>query len=95
MTKPDKREKIYSFIESDYIKNGFPPSLNEIAQNLGLSAKSNIHRQIQQLVNEGRLLNLGGATFRTDCMKTLIKKFHSFRSSALSQQETLYLRLKI
>lgn len=60
MTKPDKREQIYSFIEEEYKKNGFSPSINDIAEHLGLTAKSNIHRQLQQLVAEGRLINLGG-----------------------------------
>lgn len=60
MTKPDKREQIYDFIEREYKKNGFSPSINEIAAHLGLTAKSNIHRQLQQLVTEGRLINLGG-----------------------------------
>lgn len=60
MAKPDKRDDIYAFIENYYKKNGFSPSINEIAAHLGLSAKSNIHRQLQQLVAEGRLLNLGG-----------------------------------
>lgn len=60
MTKPDKHEQIYCYIEEEYKKNGFSPSINEIAEHLGLSAKSNIHRQLQQLVAEGRLLNLGG-----------------------------------
>jgi repressor LexA len=60
MTKPDKHEEIYEYIEEEYVKNGFSPSINDIARHLGLSAKSNIHRQIQQLVAEHRLVNLGG-----------------------------------
>jgi len=60
MTKPDKREQIYAYIEAEYKKHGYSPSINEIAEHLGLSAKSNIHRQLQQLVAESRLSNLGG-----------------------------------
>ena len=60
MTRPDKRGQIYAYIEAEYKKNGFSPSINDIAEHLGLSAKSNIHRQLQQLVAEGRLSNLGG-----------------------------------
>lgn len=60
MSRPNQRERIYAFIEEEYKKNGFSPSIGEIAAHLGLSAKSNIHRQLQQLVNEGRLVNLGG-----------------------------------
>lgn len=60
MTKPDKREQIYEYIEEEYRKNGYSPSISDIAAHLGLSAKSNIHRQLQQLVSDGRLKNLGG-----------------------------------
>lgn len=60
MTRPNHRERIYEFIEKEYRKNGFSPSISEIAANLSLNAKSNIHRQLQQLVAEGRLQNLGG-----------------------------------
>lgn len=60
MTRPNQRERIYSYIEEQYRKNGFSPSINDIAEHLGLSAKSNIHRQLQQLVGDGRLVNLGG-----------------------------------
>ena len=60
MARPDKREQIFEFIDEEYRKNGFSPSINDIATHLGLSAKSNIHRQLQQLVAEGRLVNLGG-----------------------------------
>ena len=60
MTRPNQQERIYAFIEDEYKKNGFSPSIGEIAAKLGLVAKSNIHRQLQQLVSEGRLTNLGG-----------------------------------
>jgi len=60
MTRPNKQERIYAFIEEEYKKNGYSPSIGEIAAHLGLTAKSNIHRQLQQLVNDGRLINLGG-----------------------------------
>ena len=60
MTRPNQQERIYNFIEQAYRKNGFSPSIGEIAEHLSLNAKSNIHRQLQQLVNEGKLQNLGG-----------------------------------
>ena len=60
MTRPSQKERIYEFIEQAYGENGFSPSIGEIAAHLGLTAKSNIHRQLQQLVNDGRLDNLGG-----------------------------------
>ncbi len=60
MTRPNQKERIYAFIEQEYKKNGYSPSIGEIAAFLGLQAKSNIHRQLQQLVNDDRLSNLGG-----------------------------------
>jgi repressor LexA len=60
VARPDKREQIFDFIDEEYRRNGFSPSINDIATHLGLSAKSNIHRQLQQLVADGRLVNLGG-----------------------------------
>lgn len=60
MTRPNRSELIYNFIEEEYIKNGFSPSISEIAEHCGLSAKSYVHRCLQQLVTEHKLLNLGG-----------------------------------
>lgn len=60
MTRPSQKENIYNYIEQQYRKNGYSPSIQEIAHHLNLTAKSNIHRQLQQLVAEGRLRNLGG-----------------------------------
>jgi repressor LexA len=60
MPKPSQKEWIYTFIENEYRSSGFSPSISDIATHLGLNAKSNIHRQIQQLVSDGRLINLGG-----------------------------------
>ena len=59
MARLNQKERIYNFIE-EYRKNEVSPSLSEIAVYLSLSAKSNIHKQIQQLVSEGKLLNIGG-----------------------------------
>lgn len=60
MARLNQKDRIFSFIEEEYRCSGVSPSLSEIAAHLGLSAKSNIHKQIQQLVTEGRLVNLGG-----------------------------------
>ena len=34
------------YIEQQYEKNGYSPSINEIAGHIGLTSKSNIHRQL-------------------------------------------------
>lgn len=60
MARPNQRDRIYAYLEEAYAKNGYPPSISDIAAHLSLSAKSNIHRQLQQLVREGLLQNRGG-----------------------------------
>jgi repressor LexA len=60
MTRPSQRESIALFIEQQCKMNGYPPSMTEIAEHLGLTSKSNIFRQLQQLVSEGRLVNNRG-----------------------------------
>lgn len=60
MAKQNKKYLIYDFIAKEYARNRYSPPLSEIAGHFGLTAKSNIHRQIQQLVEEGLLKNMGG-----------------------------------
>lgn len=60
MARRSQKDNIYSYIEAQYRRNGVSPSLHEIASYLGLSAKSNVYKQIQQLVAEGKLFNQGG-----------------------------------
>lgn len=60
MARPSQKERIFAFIESEYRQRGVSPSLSEVAKHIGLSAKSNIFKQVQLLVAEGRLVNLGG-----------------------------------
>jgi repressor LexA len=60
MTRPSQRESMALYIEQQYEKHGYPPTLNEIAEHMGLTSKSNIFRQLQQLVSEGRLINNRG-----------------------------------
>lgn len=60
MARPNQRDRICAYIEEAYARNGYSPSISDIAAHLSLSAKSNIHRQLQQLVREGFLQNRGG-----------------------------------
>lgn len=60
MARTNKQQLIYNYIEEEYLKNGYSPSISEIALHCGLSAKSYVHRVIQQLVSDGKLNNLGG-----------------------------------
>lgn len=56
MPKPDKKEEILKYVTDRYSSHLLPPTMDEIAQHLGLKAVSNIHRQLRSLVEEGRLV---------------------------------------
>ena len=60
MARPSQRNKIYAYVCDFYSANGYSPSMSDIAAHLGLSSRSNIYAQLQQLVGEGLLVNLGG-----------------------------------
>ena len=58
--KPDQKEKILDFLTRYFQQNGYPPSMQQIAAALGLSSRSNINRQLLQLVDKGRIAHIGG-----------------------------------
>lgn len=66
------KEVIFSFIDRFYRDNGYAPSLAQIGQAVGMSSRSAVQRQIWQLTEDGRLINVGGkylpagATVSTD-----------------------------
>lgn len=51
---PRQRE-IYDFIRAYTAENGFPPTLEEIAEHLGLSAPSTVHEHLHQMQLKGIL----------------------------------------
>ena len=51
----DKGPKILMFIDEQTKKNGFPPSVREIGEAVGLSSTSSVHAQIAALQNSGYL----------------------------------------
>ena len=51
----DKGPKILMFIDEQTRKNGFPPSVREIGEAVGLSSTSSVHAQIAALQNSGYL----------------------------------------
>jgi repressor LexA len=60
MARPNQQEKILEYIQSVYNENGYPPSLSEIAAHLHLKSRTNIHKQMQQLCAENKLINSNG-----------------------------------
>ena len=51
----EKQKKVLDFIQTFIKMKGFPPSYAEIAQGLGMRSKSNIHRHVHTLRENGLL----------------------------------------
>ena len=49
------KEKIYRFILSMQEKNGYPPTVREICDGVGLSSPASVHRYLRILEDEGSL----------------------------------------
>ena len=47
---------IYNFILSEQQKNGFPPTVREICEGVGLQSPSSVHRYIKLLTEQGLLI---------------------------------------
>lgn len=54
------KEAIFSFIDKFYKDNGYAPSLAQIGHAVRMSSRSAVQRQIWQLTEDGRLINVGG-----------------------------------
>lgn len=52
----DAKEKIYQFILSEIDRNGFPPTVREICEGVGLASPASVHRYLRMLADEGLLL---------------------------------------
>jgi repressor LexA len=51
----EKQKLVYDFIQMFLKLKGFAPSYSEIAQGLGMTSKSNIHRHVHTLREKGLL----------------------------------------
>ena len=57
MTKlNDAENTIYQFILAHQQKNGFPPTVREICEAVGLRSPSSVHRYLKQLIDHGLLI---------------------------------------
>ena len=65
------RDNVFSFVKEQYSKNGYPPSLADIAAALGLTSRSYIRRQLMQLVTEGRLTKINGKYYPAESAEQL------------------------
>lgn len=51
----DAKEKIYQFILSEIDRKGFPPTVREICDGVGLASPASVHRYLRILAEEGLL----------------------------------------
>ncbi len=56
----ERKKQILEFIEEFQTREGFPPSLMEICEALGLVSKGSLHKHIRGLVEEGFLASAPG-----------------------------------
>ena len=57
MTKlSDAESVIYRFILTEQQKNGFPPTVREICDGVGLNSPSSVHRYLKRLTEQGLLI---------------------------------------
>ena len=51
----DAKEKIYRFIIDGIDRNGYPPTVREICDGVGLASPASVHRYLRMLTDEGLL----------------------------------------
>lgn len=51
----DAKEKIYQFIVAGIERNGYPPTVREICDGVGLASPASVHRYLRMLTEEGML----------------------------------------
>jgi repressor LexA len=51
----DAKERIFQFIQSEQDRNGYPPTVREICDAVGLASPASVHRYLKQLIDEGRI----------------------------------------
>ncbi|SDZ92796.1 MAG: transcriptional repressor LexA [Candidatus Thiothrix putei] len=55
-----RQQQMMDIIQSLYARNGYAPTLDEIAQAGGISTRSTVHQHVQALIREGRLQATAG-----------------------------------
>ena len=61
--RPSQKDKIMGYLTKFYRRNGYPPSISQITTAIGLLNRSNVGRQLAQLVAEGKLIKINGKYF--------------------------------
>ncbi|PID49464.1 MAG: repressor LexA [Proteobacteria bacterium] len=55
-----RQQEVWEAIQKWYFGRGYTPTLDEIAQAVGISARSTVHQHVQTLIREGYLLPAEG-----------------------------------
>ena len=53
----DAKEKIYQFILDTQERNGYPPTVREICEGVGLASPASVHRYLRALADDGLIVN--------------------------------------
>ena len=56
MPRNDRQEKILEYIKSEVQRRGFPPSVREICDAMGIKSTSTVHGHLRRLENRGLLV---------------------------------------
>lgn len=49
------KQRIFQFIQTEQDRNGYPPTVREICDAIGLASPASVHRYLKQLIAEGLL----------------------------------------
>ena len=48
-----RQQEILVFIKKFIVSNGYPPTIREIGENIGVSSSVTVHSHVQKLVDKG------------------------------------------
>lgn len=80
----DKGPKILKFIDEQTKKNGYPPSVREIGEAVGLSSTSSVHAQLTALQNSGYLEKHDAKTRALKLTDKYYEEYGGAKETALS-----------
>ena len=49
----NRQQRIRVFIKKFIVSNGYPPTMREIGENIGVSSSATVHIHLQKLVDKG------------------------------------------
>ena len=91
----DKQQQILDYIKEEILKKGYPPTVREICEKVGLSSTSYVHSHLNTLEENGyiREIHLKLELLRLLMMMNLLfqeERFRTFQLWDVSQQVNHY-----